>query len=418
MGWSRILGAQMVLLFLAITFTAGGVTQVDNSDLSQGGVNLWSISKGVIYLIPIVMLLTLSLIRPVFFHSFLYVLKVFWILLAFFVLAGIELIWASSYDYSSVKFTIFGVSLLSLLSLCAQYFAVYRKTANLLIYRHLLFSLTIISFVLLYLALTQSVEGRNLFGRYVHPNEAASLFGSGFLLTLYYKDKLQEMGVMAMKHSFSLYAFLLISTAVLLFCFSRGAMMAFFVGYFGALFLSYLFKQSSKFIFLILGLSVITVLGYFLADLIASVLAREKDGSDLQNLTGRTFIWQMIWQQLDMQALLVGHGYGAISQKITVQLGHVALAGAHNSYLQVLAGTGLLGLILFVGFLLAAFNKFKKNLMQAANYKVDFLIGILLLMIVHGASEGFFGVNLSSPFGFFLFIYFTVILNLKLKERD
>ncbi|NOZ84085.1 MAG: O-antigen ligase family protein [Epsilonproteobacteria bacterium] len=417
MGWSRILGAQMVLLFMAITFTAGGVTQIDNSDLSQGGINVWSISKGVIYLFPIVMLLVLSLIRPVFFHSFLYVLKVFWILIIFLVLAGIELIWASSYEYSSIKLAIFCVSVLSLFSLCAQYFAIYQKTANLLIYRHLLFSLTIISLVLLCLALTQPVAGRNLFGGFVHPNEVASLFGSGFLLTLYYKAKLQEIGVLTMKNCFSLYAFLLISIIVFIFCFSRGAMMAFFMGYFGALFLSYLFKQSSKFVFLIFGLSVIMVLGYFLADLIASLLAREKDGSDLKNLTGRTFIWQMIFQQLNMKALLVGHGYGAISPKITVQLGHVALAGAHNSYLQVLAGTGLPGLMLFIGFLLAAFNKFKRNLLQSLNYKVDFLIGIFLLMIVNGASEGFFGINLSAPFGFFIFIYFTLVLNLKSKIR-
>jgi exopolysaccharide production protein ExoQ len=79
-------------------------------------------------------------------------------------------------------------------------------------------------------------------------------------------------------------------------------------------------------------------------------------------LTGRTTVWRYVLYRWDENPYL-GQGYGALWQvgpQIEAYLRHAEVTGwlmneAHNGYLDVLAQTGIVGLVLLAVFILSGF---------------------------------------------------------------
>lgn len=92
----------------------------------------------------------------------------------------------------------------------------------------------------------------------------------------------------------------------------------------------------------------------------AQYLMRGQDVSQLRQASGRQEMWSAVWSEY-VHAPVCGHGYYMTSRTGSLYVwNHFANHTAHNVYLQVLAGTGLIGLsLLLVGLGVIAFRSLR-----------------------------------------------------------
>lgn len=98
----------------------------------------------------------------------------------------------------------------------------------------------------------------------------------------------------------------------------------------------------------------------------------------MQTLTGRTILWEAIWDSFT-ESPLIGHGYFVTSKSGALDVwGGPSNHSAHNVVLQVLVSTGLIGVILFLWGLIQPFAICKKSLMRnSGSRKLAALLGLL-----------------------------------------
>ncbi len=83
------------------------------------------------------------------------------------------------------------------------------------------------------------------------------------------------------------------------------------------------------------------------AELVGYVRRGESD-EQMESLNGRGALWDAIWAEF-LHSPLIGHGYFITSRSGILDVwSGPAMRTAHNFFLQVLASTGLVGLVLFV----------------------------------------------------------------------
>lgn len=117
--------------------------------------------------------------------------------------------------------------------------------------------------------------------------------------------------------------------------------------------------------------------GKSIAEGFASSLGRDA------TLTGRTGIWAGLLPSVEGQPIL-GCGFGGFWTPLTLEIHEEK--EAHNGYLDVLLGLGIVGLLLTVMFLLSFFRKAQREL--AYNYDWACLcLCFLLMTVVHNISE-------------------------------
>ncbi len=80
----------------------------------------------------------------------------------------------------------------------------------------------------------------------------------------------------------------------------------------------------------------------------AQYLSRGESAETLQTLTGRTELWQVVWESM-LQSPVVGYGYHVTTADGILDVwGRPAFRTAHNLPLHIVASTGLVGAGLFV----------------------------------------------------------------------
>ena len=109
-------------------------------------------------------------------------------------------------------------------------------------------------------------------------------------------------------------------------------------------------------------------------------------------LTGRTALWGVVWQMISIHPWL-GWGYGAFWQGAAGPSAFVWSAApwhpahAHNGFLDVWLGIGLVGLVLFVGMLASAFVRAFLYLRLHAGPVALFPFILVLFVSVYNLSE-------------------------------
>ena len=128
---------------------------------------------------------------------------------------------------------------------------------------------------------------------------------------------------------------------------------------------------------------VIPIIGGSGASGFAAILGRDA------TFTGRTDIWQAILP-VALRNSVLGVGYGSfwIKPPISYNL-FIMVNEAHNGYLDVFVELGLVGLILFLGFLLSSCRAAQRAL--AVDFEwAGFVLCFLLVIVIHNITESSF----------------------------
>lgn len=108
-----------------------------------------------------------------------------------------------------------------------------------------------------------------------------------------------------------------------------------------------------------------------------SYVTRGQSFSQLKDLSGRDEMWTKVWEEY-LKSPWKGHGYFLTSSTGEMEVwGMKANHTAHNIYLQVIAGTGAIGLLLFMiamGSLLARFARLRTGDLECKRMFVMLLV--------------------------------------------
>jgi len=115
-----------------------------------------------------------------------------------------------------------------------------------------------------------------------------------------------------------------------------------------------------------------------------------------ENMTGRLVMWSLVWSMVQ-QRMLLGYGYGAFwlgydgpSAEVWKAFGEGSFATAHNGYLEIWTGCGLVGVILFALCLIAALRKAFVHSRNSATAGCHWPLYLFLFLIIYNLSEATF----------------------------
>jgi exopolysaccharide production protein ExoQ len=144
----------------------------------------------------------------------------------------------------------------------------------------------------------------------------------------------------------------------------------------------------------------------------AAMLGRE---DDVASLSGRGFIWPVCWEYIGQRPWL-GYGYGSFwtPNRIEYFLEEIqfSIFEAHNGYLELLLGTGIIGCVLFVALMVTSLFTSASAALKTRESHYSLLFGVMVFAFIYANSEsGFMGINLVS------LLMTSQMLNLALRPR-
>jgi exopolysaccharide production protein ExoQ len=144
----------------------------------------------------------------------------------------------------------------------------------------------------------------------------------------------------------------------------------------------------------------------------AAMLGRE---DDVASLSGRGFIWPVCWEYIGQRPWL-GFGYGSFwtPARIEYFLEEIqfSIFEAHNGYLELLLGTGIVGCVLFVVLMVTSLFSSARTALNTHDGSYSLLFGVMVFAFIYSNSEsGFMGINLVS------LLMTGQMLNLALRPR-
>lgn len=145
----------------------------------------------------------------------------------------------------------------------------------------------------------------------------------------------------------------------------------------------------------------------------AAMLGRE---DDVASLSGRGFIWPVCLEYISQRPWL-GYGYGSFWTPARIEFFleeiQFSIFEAHNGYLELLLGTGIVGCVLYVTFMLTSFGTSIRAALQSTESSYSLLFGILVFAFIYSNSEsGFMTINLVS------LLMTSQMLHLALRPRE
>jgi exopolysaccharide production protein ExoQ len=144
----------------------------------------------------------------------------------------------------------------------------------------------------------------------------------------------------------------------------------------------------------------------------AAMLGRE---DDVASLSGRGFIWPVCWEYISQRPWL-GYGYGSFwtPSRIEYFLEEIqfSIFEAHNGYLELLLGTGIIGCVLFVALMVTSLFSSARAVLKAHDSSHSLLFGVMVFAFISSSSEsGYMGINIVS------LLMTGQMLNLALRPR-
>ncbi|KUO49480.1 MAG: hypothetical protein APF78_07740 [Sphingomonadales bacterium BRH_c3] len=149
--------------------------------------------------------------------------------------------------------------------------------------------------------------------------------------------------------------------------------------------------------------------------------------------SGREYIWNQFWRymgNIDASPLFFGHGiYGHAISGVSKTYGRLfggwgseaqSFMHLHNSYLQIVMDTGLLGLLLWCTMIwLAIYHAMRNSRSQSRDAPGWRAIGkILIALCVVASSEVIFGVYMKEAIGVWLSLFATVSVYNRQQDTD
>ncbi|WP_111682124.1 O-antigen ligase family protein [Winogradskyella tangerina] len=146
-------------------------------------------------------------------------------------------------------------------------------------------------------------------------------------------------------------------------------------------------KKSKTFIFIILLVAAVIVIGVINADAIQEIILINKDAEEIEGLNGRTRLWEMYLDMIYEKPFL-GWGFDIIARSAEFYT-----TNTHFFLISILGGMGLLGiLVFFIGFIMLIRELFKYLSQKLPSY-LGF-IGGLAAAFVNGGSKGYIGEHI------------------------
>lgn len=146
-------------------------------------------------------------------------------------------------------------------------------------------------------------------------------------------------------------------------------------------------KKSKYFIFVMIGIILIIILGIINLDTIESLILINKDADEIEGLNGRTRLWEMYLSMIYEKPIL-GWGFDIIARSAESYT-----TNTHFFLISILGGMGLLGiLVFFIGFYKVIIELFKYMRFKLPSY-LGF-IGGLGAAFVNGGSKGYIGEHI------------------------
>ena len=129
----------------------------------------------------------------------------------------------------------------------------------------------------------------------------------------------------------------------------------------------------------------------------AAMLGRN---DDITALSGRSSIWPICWEFIDERPWL-GYGYGSFWTLARIELFldelQFSIFEAHNGYLELLLGTGVIGCVLYVTLMGASLCSSAWTALRTRESGYALLFGVMVFAFIFSNSEsGFMGINLVS----------------------
>ena len=127
----------------------------------------------------------------------------------------------------------------------------------------------------------------------------------------------------------------------------------------------------------------------------AAMLGRE---DDVASLSGRGFIWPICWEFIGQRPWL-GYGYGSFWTPLRIEQFleelQFSMFEAHNGYLELLLGTGIIGCVLYVASMVTSLVASAHRALKTRESSYALLFGVMVFAFIYANSEsGMMGINL------------------------
>jgi O-antigen ligase len=132
-------------------------------------------------------------------------------------------------------------------------------------------------------------------------------------------------------------------------------------------------------------------------DRLLADISRSGSSAEIYSLSGRLNVWRSILGQ-HPAGLVLGNGYGTISSTGVYSAGTFVTFSAHNGYYQLLSGVGVLGLTLFLTYIVRYFLAFRYAAAtlpkDSTSYRDLFaLFAVTVYVLVNNSVESTIGVQ-------------------------
>jgi O-antigen ligase len=233
-------------------------------------------------------------------------------------------------------------------------------------------------------------SGNRFRGLWAHPNMMGIFCMSSYPVLLWKYERDSLIG------KCMILAFI---SAILIFHFLSGSRSTMLGAAFGVACWYYVLKQRGKLILLILGLCLAGGLMMSSAETSRYIVRETKSGDSFTTLTGRKDIWYATYVLIKDRPIL-GYGYGVSGKifddarfydsKLSLWKGSTRTS-LHNGYLNVAAGTGLVGLIIWS---LIVYLSLRRSLfLMNDTYKAFGLAIMSMCLIVNFVESSIVGAN-------------------------
>lgn len=329
----------------------------------------------------------------------------------------ITVLWSPMPAYTFIRSTSFVITILGITTIFCAYIKEIKSP-----YSALLFDLFLTTGIILWFFTVIGVLNFEIAWRKVYlPNGIIKRLG-GDILPPNTLGALAAMHIIfTLKNGFNKkifnYASILSGCYVLMYSNSRNALAALIIASIIIFFISsFVFLHLKRIIFIFFGFAILSGSLFFLEPqnfnkwLVS--ISRYEAIEEFMTLTGRTLIWEKIFSQplLDM---LVGQGYAVLSENGMIIVESIRTTNAHNGFLQVFAGTGLIGFLLFLFYLFQLMIHLiitqKNNSGENKNQFRFWIIFLLLIFIlINNLAESSFGSQIVPQLIIFLFLSLMV----------
>lgn len=402
-----LLLATLGILFLSV-FSLPGSESIATGESSGGGVGTVALAKGIALSLPLWLLLVATdryVVRNLIALSPILLLATYGLLTS---------LWSPEFTYSAIRAGTLLVFCLSLSVLLAAYRSVYPGHSLSAVLDHLatITGVVVIAFFIAGVAGIEEAwravfqdtgeEVQRLGGSILPPNSLGFLAGTHMLLAL---GSLRYLN----RPVFAVTT-LMASAYVLLYSDSRSAIVSILLALaLLSIFWAFLVKAGRSVVvpgvalvasaFLLLSLYI--SLGFLGGDTNTLLEGFSRGGStgELYSLNGRTELWSNLLQVENNRRLFFGSGYGVLTASGSASVSTMDTLYAHNGYLQLLAGVGILGTALFFVYLIQALSRLQNSFLASdGNTRTEWLLfrysAVIFFVLANSLTEASFGSHI------------------------